>query len=225
MKAKQIVFLMFLLWMTTVSLVKADVNVNVYVFVQEDGKVNVQFQFLNLNSTVYNSLNRSQIAENISETIRSRFENLEYSVDWVGFDDNTSSVYLNYTFWGDILTVELDKDKMRQIYTLETFWRKTEFRLTENFTLNLEDYFGRPPSEWNKTECGYVINAEDGSSKFVIIGPQGFLDHYLQENTDAVIFEGKAPTSEYILNSPIFVLISVLVVVLIAVVYRKIRYG
>ncbi len=224
MKRTVATLLTILLLFLTVKSVQADIYVQVKV--NEDSSVNLNFEITNINSTVYNQakekFNESTIIKAINASTGILIENYQGNVE---FNDETPSINVSYSFFDYIVKEEMDREKNLRILRVNTAWRHFNLNLTENYSINFAEIFTLSASEWNKTGNVYIYNSTSnfGRAVFEVIGPETSINSYVSGET--FIFEAPFSKFDIFIGSPYAILLTVLLVVFVAFVYRKLRYG
>ena len=205
-----------------------------------DQNIHVVFDFQNINSTIYNEaiqqqlFNASTIPRAIEEKLEQRdLKNVECTYDPTQeiFDDSTRSIHVEFLLVGsDIIRVIISKTTMSKIYNVRTDWRKFHFNLTDNYSLDFNEYFGKPIAEWefeNKTTPAHYYYNHTSSIEFdpicYFILPSRANNPHIAEDMDTIVFELLLPLGESLLSSPFLILIALIIVNVVAVLYRKIR--
>lgn len=205
-----------------------------------DQNIHVVFDFQNINSTIYNEaiqqqlFNASTIPRAIKENLEQRdLKNAEciYDPTQEIFDDSTRSIRVEFLLVGsDIIRVTISKTIMNKIYNVRTDWRKFHVNLTDNYALDFDEYFGKPIAEWefeNKTTPARYYYNHTSSIEFdpicYFILPSRADNPHIAEDMDTIVFELPLSIGESLLNSPFLILVALIIVNVVAVLYRKIR--
>jgi len=205
-----------------------------------DQNIHVVFNFQNIDSTIYNETIRqdsfcvSTIPQAIEESLEEReLRNAEciYDPTQEIFEDSTRSIRVEFLLIGsDIIYVMINKTTMNKIYNVRTDWRKFHVNLTDNYVLDFSEYFGKPMTEWefeNKTTparyyCNDISSIEfDPTCYFTL--PSRAINPHIAEDMDTIVFELPLPLGESLLNSPFLILVALIIVNVVAVLYRKVR--
>lgn len=205
-----------------------------------DQNIHVAFDFQNIDSIIYNEtirqnlFNVSTIPRAIEETLEEKdLKNVEciYDPTQEIFDDSTRSIHVEFLLVGsDIIHITISKTTMNKIYNVRTDWRKFHFNLTDNYALDFNEYFGKPIAEWefeNKTTsaryyCNHTSSIEFDSICYFTL-PSRAINPHVAEDGDTLIFELPLSIGESLLNSPFLILVALIIVNVVAVLYRKIR--
>jgi hypothetical protein len=205
-----------------------------------DQNISVIFNFQNIDSTIYNETIRqdsfgvSTIPQAIEESLEERdLRNAEciYDPTQEIFDDSTRTIRVEFLLVGsDIIRTTINKTTTNKIYNVRTDWRKFHFNLTGNYTLDFNEYFGRPIAEWefeNKTTPVHYYYNHTSSIEFDPICyftlSSRAINPHVAEDGDTLIFELPLSNVESLLSSPFLILVALIIVNLVAVLYRKIR--
>jgi hypothetical protein len=192
----------------------------------------VIYDIQNLNSTIFDEVkNNPQF--NISTIPTTIVKNLENQgrkqVSWgfgpqtdVVFNDAARAIQVSFYLWGsDVLISTINRTTMKRIYEVKTDWRKFQLNLTNNYSIDFTQILAKPVAEWQKTnETTFLYESQDVSCKFIL--PQTATQ--VQANADTITFEGGSFSFwDVFLNSPFLILAVLIIVIIIALVYRKIK--
>jgi len=110
---------------------------------------------------------------------------------------------------------------------MRTDWRNFHINITDEFSLDFTEYFGKPVSQWNfenMTRPTYYYNYT-GSSSFdpscYFILPAAATN--VQAVEDTIIFDLPMPFEDSLLNSPFLILGALIVVIIAFSLYRKVK--
>jgi len=200
-----------------------------------DQSIHVILNFENVNSTIYGEIIQNEQTFNVTTIPLIIVKNLEQQgltqVRWdysqeISSDDSTNSTHVEFFLSGsDIITRTLNKTTMTMLYQVRTEWRKFHVNLTENFPVNFTKYFGKPIAEWNYTDSEkayyyeYTEDSLTSSCKFVL--PTTAIN--IQATGDTIFFETPPLLEDVLLNSPFLILGALIIVIIIAFIYRRIR--
>lgn len=205
-----------------------------------DQNIHVVFDFQNIDSRIYNETIRhhlfdvSTIPRAIEESLEEKdLKNVEciYDPTQEIFDDSTRSIHVEFLLVGsDIISITINKTTTNKIYNVRTDWRKFHVNLTDDYALDFNEYFGKPIAEWefeNKTTPIHYYYNHTSSIKFDPICyftlPSRAINPHVAEDGDTLIFELPLSLGESLLNSPFLILVALIMVNVVAVLYRKIR--
>lgn len=205
-----------------------------------DQNIHVVFDFQNIDSIIYNETIRqhlfdvSTIPRAIEESLEEKdLKNIEciYDPTQEIFDDSTRSIHVEFLLVGsDIISITINKTTTNKIYNVRTDWRKFHVNLTDDYALDFNEYFGKPIAEWefeNKTTPVHYYYNHTSSIEFDPICyftlPSRAINPHVAEDGDTLIFELPLSLGESLLNSPFLILVALIMVNVVAVLYRKIR--
>ena len=205
-----------------------------------DQNIHVVFDFQNIDSIIYNEtirqhlFNVSTIPRAIEESLEEKdLKNVEciYDPTQEIFDDSTRSIHVDFLLVGsDIIRITINKTTTNKIYNVRTDWRKFHVNLTDDYALDFNEYFGKPIAEWefeNKTMPARYCYNHTSSIEFdpicYFILPSRAINPHIAEDMDTIVFELPLPLGESLLSSPFLILVALIVVSVVAVLYRKIR--
>ena len=237
MKESVLSYLALILLLALITPVCASVEIRATV--GED--IHVVFNFGNV--TQYDEITNLITEITIPEIILSNLEernltSVEYR--WEPLDLNSTEKSIRVAFYlsgSDILSFTFSTGTMRRICHVRTDWRKFELNLTENFSLNFTEYFGKPISmspPWqlinytdleNRTYPAYYCNYTSPSSfdpECYFIMPREATEVHV-EDMETIVFELPPSLGESLLNSPFLILGAIIVANIIALLYRTIR--
>jgi len=231
------VYLLFALLATLILPIRASVTIQTSI----DQNVHVVFDFVNVNSTVYeeikreSSLDRSTIPKTIVDKLKQRnLTHVAYYDPTLTFNDSGKSIHVTFYLSGlDVLNFTFSKATMAKVYYVRTDWRKFHLNVTTRFSLNFTKYFGTPVAQWQK------INYTDSEKKmhpayyYNYTGPSPFdpLCYFILPITgtnvravkDTIIFEVPPSLEDRLLNSPFLVVGAIIVVNIAIFLYRRVR--
>jgi len=140
------------------------------------------------------------------------------------FNDTTSSIYVEFLLTGsDIISYMLNETGITRTFRVRTDWRKFQVSFTQNFSLNFEEHFGAPLTEWQqmngKAFEKIIENPFEMSFRFTL--PERAFD--IQAEEDTIIFKIPTTFEDTILNSPFLILGAIIIANIIFAAYRKAR--
>lgn len=201
--------------------------------------VHVTFKFSDIEPQLYSEIQGFNIST-IPYAIEEEFEQQDlvnarviYDLNQDIFNDATSSIYVKFLLAGsDIISYTLNETDMTRTFRVRTDWRKFEISFTHNFSLNCEEHFGVPLTEWQqidykdtneKVHTAYEKSIEEDSIEmlFRFILPEKAFDIKTEEDT--IIFKVPPVFEDTLLNSPFLILGAIIIANIIFVAYRKAR--
>jgi hypothetical protein len=233
---KKLITLYILLILLAIPSVLAD-SATIETTINES--LHVTFHFTTNNPQLYEEIKTQGFnASTIPNIIKENFEhqNLKnakvFPIYQEIFDDTTSSIHVEFVLAGsDIINYTLNEGNMTRTFRVKTNWRKIQVRLTQNVSLNFEESFAAPLTEWQQinytTPQGKVHSAFEKSIKddfemsFRFILPEKAGDIQVEEDT--IIFKVPLAFEDTLLNSPFLILGALIIVNVIIAVYRKAR--
>jgi len=229
------VLLILVLFSALITSVHASVTIQAVI----DQNIHVVFNFENINSTIYAdikqhpSLNHSTIPQIIVKNLKERnLTRVVYHDSELVFNDLNKSVHATFYLSGyDILNFTLTA--MTRTYRVRTDWRKFNVNLTDRFSLNFTEYFGTPIAQWQRINYTDLENRIHPAYFYNYTGPSPFdpLCYFILPTNatnvraveDTIIFEAPASLEDALLNSPFLILGALIVVNIVAFVYRRVR--
>jgi len=233
MKKLATIYLLFIVLITLIAPVYASVKIQAKI----DQNIQVVFTIENINSTIYNETKQNEKIFNITTIPTTIINNLEqqnltrtrwdHDPEQQIFDDSKNSITVKFSLAGeDIIKFTTDKTTINRIYQVQTEWRKFHVHLTYNFSLDFAQYFDTPIANWtystSKKEYHYEYTEPDSfnpTCKFVL-PPKATNVHAIK---DTIIFEIPPLPADILLSSPFLILGTLIIVVIIAFIYRRIR--
>jgi len=222
--------LFFLLLVTLIT--PAYASVKIQAVIDQDVYIAFYFDFED-NPTVYwiiqgeNLITETTIPNKIRE--QKNLTNVDFFTEPVVFDDSTFSIYVAFYLSGsDILNFTVNTELMTRTYYVRTDWRNFHIDITDEFSLDFAEYFGKPVEEWTRQD-NYTLNEKahtayyhnfTGSLCYFIL-PAAATD--VQAVKDTIIFDLPMPFEDSLLNSPFLILGTLIVIIIASSLYRKVR--
>jgi hypothetical protein len=159
------------------------------------------------------------------EFVQQNFMNAEiiYDLNQEIFNDDTNSIILEFLLTGsDIVSYTLDKTDATRSFRVRTDWRKFQVSFAEDFSLNFEEHFGTPLTDWQQVNHIFEESIADPfemTLQFIL--PENA--QAIQAEEDTITFKVSLAFEDSVLNSPFLILGAILVANIIVVVYRKAR--
>ncbi len=228
---------LFILIATPIAL--ADSSITIEATINEDAHVTLKFAYIE--QELYGEIkdqgfNISTIPNAIEEEFKQQDlanARVIYDLNQEIFNDDTQSIFVKFLLAGsDIVSYTLNRADMTRTFRVRTDWRKFEINFTHSFSLNLEEDFGVPLTEWKqvdykdtneKVHTAYERSIEEDSIEvtFRFILPEKAFD--IQAEEDTIIFKFPPVFENALLNSPFLILGAIIIANIIAVVYRKVK--
>jgi len=169
-------------------------------------------------------------ASTIPNVIEEKFEQQDltnarviYDLNQKVFNDTTSSIHVELLLTGsDIVSYTLNATDSTRTFQARTDWRKIQVSLSQNFSLNFEESFGAPLTEWqqvNGNAFEKIVENPQMSFRFVL--PENALEVHAEGDT--IIFKVPTTFEDTLLNSPFLILGAIFIAIMIVGVYRKAR--
>lgn len=216
--------------MLTVFLV-VPVRAEVSVTVRVDNNLSVIYEFRNLDQSVYDDAKARFAADTIPKIIVANMANenrtVEYGVtDATYFDDATRTIRNSFTLSGSgIISSSLNKTDLKQVYEVRTDWRRFKVDLTGSFSYDFNNYAATPVAEWQKPNATtfYLENRATGTLdlQFYIVLPASASE--VHAVSDTISYEMPGSSVDQFLYSPFPILIGLAVVLVIVLLYRRLR--
>lgn len=233
MKKLVCAYLLFLL-LTVTFATSVHASVMTQAIINED--IQVVFDFRNISSDIYGNITiaDSTIPEIIKNNLLQQgLTNVDYRYAPLDFNSTENSLRASFILFGsDILNFTVNTKAMAKTYHVRTDWRKFQVSLTNGFSLDFAEYFGKPVDEWqrinytlnDKTHPAYYYNFTDSENfdptcYFVL--PAAATQ--IQVVGDIITFELPLSFGDSLLNSPFLILAALIVLVIAFFIYRKFR--
>ncbi len=229
MKELATTYLLLILFVALIMPVHASVTMEAAI----DQSIHVALNFGNINPQIYDEIKQTLNITTIPLIIEKNLEQQGLTrVRWgysqeINFDDSTNSIHAEFFLGGsDIITFTFNKTTMARLYQIRTEWRKFNVNLAENFSINFNEYFGTPIADWDyiDSEKAYYreyteLDTFTSSCKFIL--PATAIN--IQATEDTIFFETSPLLEDVLLNSPFLILGAIIIVIIVAFIYRKIR--
>jgi hypothetical protein len=208
-----------------------------------EDNIYVTCSFENLAQTVYDAAKANQQLFNgstIPKTIAANLEKQNLTRIVHGFQDNTyddanKAIHVSFFLGGaDIVSYSVNRISLKRAYQVKTDWRKFEVNLTSNFSIDFDQHFAQPVERWQKinhTDSAgnvhpayfYEITETEslGTLSFKFILPSTATN--VQANGDTITYDMPPSFEDIFLSSPLLILAAIILVVVIALVYRKLK--
>jgi hypothetical protein len=231
MKKLAATHLLLTMLITLITPVRASVEMQTTI----DQNIHVVFIFEDINSTIYNEVKQTFSITTIPEAIIKSLEQQGLTrARWgydpeqeIVFNDTARSMRVEFYLAGsDIINFTFNKTTMNRIYQVQTEWRKFHINLTQDFSLDFAQYFDVPVANWTYSDPEKTYHYEcaepdslDPSCKIVL--PRKATNVHATEDT--ITFEVPPLPEDIILNSPFLILGALMIVIMIALLYRRLR--
>jgi len=227
MKKLIIPYILFILIATPRVLANSSITMETTI----NESINVTFKFADIEPQLYNEIKNNQgfNISTIPNAIEEKFKQQDltnarviYDPHQEIFDNNTHSIYMKFLLAGsDIVSYTLNETDMSRTFRVRTDWRKFQVSFTKNFSVNFEEYFGAPLTEWQQVNHTFEKSVEENSIKmsFRFILPEKAFDIKAEEDT--IIFKVPPAFEDTLLNSPFLILGAIIIANIFFVAYRK----
>lgn len=230
--------LLLILLATVMMPVHASIRIQAVI----DQDVHVVIDFENIDPAIYDEVVQQGLfnVSIIPEAIREKFEQLNLTDARCNYDpaqeifgSSTDSIHVEFYLTGsDILNFTINSETRTKTYRVRTDWRRFHINLTHETSLYFSRYFGLLVSRWEqinytlneKTHPTYYYNFTSSSQidpSFYFILPEKATNVHAVKDT--IIFEVPLSFEESFLDSPFLILTVLIVAVIIAIFYRRIR--
>jgi len=166
---------------------------------------------------------------------KQNLKKVSWSQDSIIFNDTEKSIHVEFYLGGeDVLSYTLNITTATRTYSVRADWIKFDVKLTSTFTLNFTSYFAPSISAWPRIN-NYTINGNKHTAFFYnsTVGSAPFdASCYfilplkatnIRAVGDTLTFETPTILEDRLIDSPILILGGIVVVIIVANIYRKIR--
>jgi len=214
-----IIFSSFML-LFLVGSVHADIYMRLNVY--DDATARLDIKITDMELEIYDEIlsNKTAVATAVANATDAS------SVDIIS-NDTARSIEIICSLTDEKIDQKVDMNKTLQIIRVKTEWMKFNFPLTHNVSIDFAQLLSPKVSAWNKTDNGYIYTSTSdlGKVTFEIVGPSSTISFYVDVDGETVIFELPLSKSDLFISSPYIMLVIAIILILIAIVYRKLRYG
>ena len=225
-------FAVFAVIMIMISLAVVPTSAEITVNVHVDDSLFVAYEFVNVDQTVYDQARIEFTAERIPEAIVNNLEAANQTVHWglgpspLEFDDANRLVRASFFLSGSsIVSFTVNRTTLRRVYEVKTDWRKFKVNLTSSHSVDFAQRLGTTVAEWQKLDATtfYFESKEAGSPDilFYLIVPASAVE--VRAVGETVFYEMQPYLEDILLGTPFLILIALIVVLVIILIYRKIR--
>jgi len=208
-----------------------------------DDSLFVTYDFENLDPTIYNetktnpNFNTSTIPQTIAKNME---QNNQPQVKWGPgpqtniYNDTNNAIHISFFLSGsDIISYTLNRTTMKRTWQVKTEWRKFKVNLTSDFSIDFTEDLAKPIADWQKVNytdtqgnlhlAYYYENKQTAPLDmfFSIILPSSASNIGVQGDT--VIYDMPPSFEDQLLNSPFLILGALAVILVIILIYRKVR--
>ena len=238
MKKLTVSHVLLILFATTIVSVQASMEIQAII----DHTVHVTFDVKSVDPEIYTEIVNASLlsVSTIPESINEVFEqkNLanarcDYDPAQEIFSDSTKSIHVEFYLTGsDVLNSTMNAMRMTKTYNVRTDWREFRLNLTLDLSIDFAEIFATPVSSWdqiNYTLSGKQHPAYNYTSttpsqiepSFYFILPEKATNvHAIR---DTIIFDTPYSLEEALLNSPFLILFAVIIIVIVAAIFHRIR--
>jgi hypothetical protein len=212
--------------------VESTIDDNIYVFIKLE----------NLDQTLYADaqanpiFNGSAIAQVIVQNLRNENRaNVTYDPDANSYVDTDRAISVSFHLGGtDIISSTINRTSLKQSFKVTTDWRKFQVNLTSGMSVDFAAYFAESVEKWQRVDFTdsagnlhqsyYYETAEIaqlGRMSFRFVLPSAATN--VQVTGDTITYDIPLGFEDVFIGSPFLILAVIIVAVLIALVYRRIR--
>jgi len=211
----------------------AQVHASVSVESTVGDNIAIIYNFENLDETTYNEamandqFNSSTIPKIIVKNLEEQnLTHVNYGFQPNTYDNATKTIRVSlYLSGSDIISFTVNRTTMRKTYQVKTEWRKFQVNLTNSFSINFAHYFAEPVEKWQLNQTTYYIETH-GTGFFDVLSFQLTLPTTatnVQAQGDTITYEVPPYFEDIFLNSPFLILTVLIIVIIVALIYRRVR--
>lgn len=237
-KEVQAIFFIGLFLLSTVAFAHANVSIESTV----GDNIDVVCSLTNLNQAVYDAakadpiFNGSTIVQIIVQNLKSQNRtNVTSGFQLNTYDDANRAIRASFLLGGtDILTSTINRTSLKRNSQVQTGWRKFQVNLTSTVLIDFATYFAEPVQNWQLTDYAdptgnihpsYYFETGEieqfGKMSFRFILPSAATN--VQAIGDTITYDVTLGFGDILIGSPFPILAIIIVAVLIALAYRRIR--
>jgi len=213
----------------------APVHASVSVESTVGDNVNIICNLVNLDPTIYNEaianqqlFNSSSIPQIIVKNLeKQNLTNVNYRFQPNAYDNATKTITVSFYLNGsDIISFTTNRTTMRKTYQVKTQWRKFQVNLTNSFLIDFAQHFAEPVEKWQKpNQTTYYIETHETGFfnvlSFKLNLPATAIN--VQAQGDTITYEVPPHFEDLFLNSPFLILAVLVLVIIVALIYRRVR--
>jgi hypothetical protein len=238
MKKLTVSHVLLILFATTIVSVQASMEIQAIV----DQSVHVIFDVKSIDPEIYTEIVNASLlsVSTLPESINEVFEQknwasarCDYDSAQEIFSDSTESIHVEFYLGGsDVLNSTMNAVRMTRTYYVRTDWREFRLNLTLDISVDFAEIFATPVSSWD--QINYTLGGKQHPAYNYTSGTPSQIDpsfyFVLPEKAtnvhtigDTIIFDAPYSLEEALLNSPFLILFAVIIIVVVAALYRRIR--
>lgn len=228
---KTVLVSVFLLVLIVVLVAPVHASVSVESTVEDN--IYIVYNFENLDPTIYNETiaNQQFSSSTIPQIILKNLEeqnltNVNYGSQSITHDNATKTIRVSFYLNGsDIISFAMNRTTMRKTYQVKTEWRKFQVNLTNSFSIDFAQYFAEPVEKWQLNQTTYYYETH-GTGFFDVLSFKLSLPATatnIQAQGDTITYEFPPYFEDIFLNSPFLILAVLILVIIVALIYRRVR--
>ena len=151
------------------------------------------------------------------------------------YDNDNRALEASFFLGGtDIITSTINRTTLKRNFQVQTDWRKFQVDLTSNISIDFATYFAESVDKWQQVDItdsngnvhpSYYYQTEGreqlGNMSFRFILPSAATN--VQAIGDTITYDVSLGFEDVLIGSPFLILAIIIIVVLIALVYRRLR--
>jgi hypothetical protein len=210
----------------------APVHASVSVESTVGDNIYIIYNFENLDPAIYNEaianqklFNSSTIPQIIVKNLKE--QNLTHVNYWQpNLYNATETIRVSFYLNGsDIISFTNNRTTMKKTYQVKTEWRKFQVNLTSSFSIDFAQYFAEPVEKWQLNQTTYYYETH-GTGFFDVLSFKLTLPATatnIQAKGDTITYEVPLPFWDIFLNSPFLILTLLIIIIIVALIYRRVR--
>jgi hypothetical protein len=232
------IFFIGLFLLSTVALAHANVSIESTI----EDNISVVCNLTNLSQTIYDAakadpvFNGSTIVQIIVQNLKNENRtNVTHGFQLNTYDDANRAISASFLLGGtDIITSTINRTSLKRNIQVQTDWRKFQVNLTSTVSIDFTTHFAESVGNWQLTDYAdstrnthpsyYYETGEIeqfGKMSFRFILPSAATN--VQAKGDTITYDVTLGFEDVLIGSPFLILAVIVIVVLIALVYRRIR--
>lgn len=200
-------------------------SVDVEAEVGRDLNMIIRIRHLDFHNYTLFKLNETKVISNVKACFEKSLEGQNLtatvSVEPLEFDEENFSITIRARISGsDVVYISTDPESLNRTYEVETRWRRFQLNLTDKLSINMTELFGYWLQNWNRTDN--TISFESENSTFTFVLPES-ASNIVVDRREVIIFRVPPSFQDKLINSPLIALIGVILLPVVAAVYRRIK--
>jgi hypothetical protein len=212
--------------------IESTIEDNIYVIIKLENLDQTLYADAKANPIFNGSAITQVIAQNLQKENRT---NVTYDFQANTYDDVNRAIGISFYLGGtDIMTSTINRTSLKRSFQVTTDWRKFQINLTSGMSIDFATYFAELVGKWQRidipdstenTHPAYYYEtaeiAQLGKMSFRFTLPSAATN--VQAKEDTITYDMPLGFEDVLMSSPFPILAVIIIAVLIALVYRRIR--